>query len=60
MSIDDWFVAGSGALIMLMYCVIGIGVARMLAKIKNREIRIFDVFVWPIVCGVFATAGDCE
>jgi hypothetical protein len=60
MNVDEWALIGIGALVAIMYFVIGLGVARMMGKIKNRDIRIFDVFFWLLVCGVFATVGDCE
>jgi hypothetical protein len=60
MTIDDFAVAGIGALITALYMLMGIGAARMLAKIKDRELRIFDVFFWFVVLGVFASIGDCE
>lgn len=49
-----------GAISMLVYCIIGVGVARMVADVKKREIRIIDILFWWIVCVVFAICGDCQ
>lgn len=60
MNLDDWAVFGIGVMIALFYVAIGIGVAKMLAKIKDRDLRFADVYVWFFVALIFAVAGDCE
>jgi len=60
MSPDEIAIAGSAVLITLMYFLVGLGVAKMMAKIKNRNISIFDICMWVIVTLVFATTDDCE
>lgn len=60
MIIDDWGLFAIGVMVAMIYLAIGFGVARMLAKIKERELRIFDLYLWFLVCIVFAIAGDCE
>ncbi len=60
MVIEDMALIGCGVIVAFFYFLIGLGVARMLAKIKGAELRIFHVFLWFIVCGVFAASGDCE
>lgn len=57
---DDFALIGIGVVLTILYMVMGIGTARMLAKIKGRDIRLFDVFGWIIVMVVFASVGDCE
>jgi hypothetical protein len=50
---------GIGALSTLFYCVIGIGVARMIFNLKGT-FSLFCVFVWPIVACVYAYSGDVD
>ena len=59
MGVDSVALVCIGALLASMYFFMGLGVARMLAKIKSRELRISDICFWPVACGVFATIGDC-
>ena len=40
---------GIGFIIAVVYLLMGIGVSRMVAKIKGGEIRLAFVFIWFIV-----------
>ena len=42
----------------IFYVMYGLGTARAAAKMKKRDIRVFDIAFWPIVLGVIAVAGD--
>lgn len=41
-----------------VYLIIGIGAARMVAAIKERDISLLDVLLWPAALIVYAIAGD--
>ena len=60
MMIDPDFAAyGTGALLAISYMVMGIGLTRIVSKAKQRgEIRLFEVFLWPVVLGVIAVSGN--
>lgn len=42
----------------LIYLIIGIGTTRVIAKLKAREISIFEIFFWPLALSIFAFFGD--
>lgn len=44
--------------VTFLYFLIGLGVARMAAKIKEREIWFPDLALWPVMCVIFAIFGD--
>lgn len=44
--------------ITLLYAALGIGTTRAIAKMKGRDIKLFEVFFWPIVLCVVAAVGD--
>ncbi len=45
-------------LIPVIWMWIGIGVSKMIGKIKSREISMFEVILWPIVTVIFAMCDD--
>lgn len=49
---------GTGALCAIAYMVSGLGVTRAVAAMKNRPIRMFELFMWPVVLGVIAATGS--
>jgi hypothetical protein len=42
----------------VLYMVIGVGAARALAKLADREISLLDVCFWPISLIIFAICGE--
>ncbi|WWO62299.1 hypothetical protein [Vibrio phage vB_VcM_SY] len=45
-------------LIPVIWMWIGIGVSKMIGKIKSREISMFEVILWPIATVIFAMCDD--
>jgi hypothetical protein len=52
--VSDYF----GVLYAIFYVMFGLGTARATAKIKGRDLRVFDLAFWPVVLGVIAAVGD--
>lgn len=44
----------------VLYILLGIGVTRAVAKIKDRPICLVEIFVWPMVLIIIAATGDCN
>ena len=42
----------------VMYILLGVGVTRAVTKIKDREINLVEIFLWPIVLIAIAATGD--
>ena len=55
---DYYALIATGALCSVAYMVAGLGVTRAVSAMKNRPIRMFEIFVWPLVLGVIAATGD--
>lgn len=49
---------GTGAVCAIAYMVAGLGVTRAMAAMKNRPIRMFEIFMWPVVLSIIAATGD--
>lgn len=60
MSLDSWVLVGFGVVGSLVYFVIGLGVARMLSKLKDRPLSLIDVLLWWVVSVIFAACDDVE
>ena len=58
MTANDLALIGVGILLTVIYMAIGVGVSRMTGILKERNINLFDVFFWPIICLCYATVGD--
>lgn len=54
----DLITLGIGIVSAVIYMTIGLGAARITAKVKDRGLRLFDLFFWPIVLCVFAMFDD--
>lgn len=57
---EDIAVAGIGAVLMIVYCILGFGVSRMLSKIYDREVRMRDFVLWWFALCIFATTGELD
>lgn len=44
----------------LLYAYVGLGAAKMAAKINNRQLRSIDVFAWCVTLIVFASCDECQ
>ena len=44
----------------LLYAYVGLGVAKMAAKINNRQVRSIDIFAWWLTLIVFASCDECQ
>lgn len=42
----------------VIYILLGVGVTRAVAKIKDREINLVEIFLWPMVLVAIAATGD--
>jgi len=51
---------GIGIMCTALWIVFGIGVARMVADIKQSKFSLTHVFIWPISLCVYAAIGDVE
>lgn len=55
---ETFALVGTGFILALGYMVMGIGTTRAVAKMKGREIGLFEIFFWPVVLVVVAAIGD--
>lgn len=42
----------------VVYLIIGIGAARMVSAINERDFSLVDILLWPAVLIVYAVVGD--
>ena len=55
----DIYAYATGAILAISYMVMGIGVSRIVSKAYQRvDIRMFEVFFWPIALCVLAVSGN--
>lgn len=55
----DFYAYATGAILAISYMVMGIGVYRLVSNAYQRaDIRMVEVFFWPIVLGVLAVSGN--
>ncbi len=60
MQSDYTFAVMTGFIYAIFYFMAGLGVARTVAKLKGRDLRIFDFAFWPLVLGILAAFGDID
>lgn len=58
MNLDNWALILIGALIAVFYCVMGLGVTKMVSLIKSRPVTLFEVMFWPIILGCYSVTED--
>lgn len=44
----------------VLYAYVGLGVAKMAAKINSRQVRSIDIFAWWMTLIVFASCDECQ
>jgi hypothetical protein len=54
------FFVGIGVLVTLVYCLMGIGVARAVSKMKGEDFPMVIAILWPIALAVIAWYGDVD
>lgn len=41
-----------------LYLILGLGMTRMLSKLKETDIHVLDILFWPVALFIFACTGD--